>query len=181
MILRRTGRAPLRVGLAQYDGQMPEFGERRHNLEALCNVLQVLGNSHLYMALDQPRTALGVKADKVQRRSAAPSGVVAAGRAVLEKPPQEFSSLGTGRTRCGGTADPRARQGSLQRIGGEVVELVIILRFPLPVTDVRLVPDLPVPGLSLAATVPLGQVPREVIYQARPLVVIPGRVGPSRP
>src|SRR6516164_8672371 len=107
---------------------MAELRKRRHNLEAPRNVLQVPADSHLDVALDQPWTALGVKTDIVKRRSWTASGVVSAVCAVFEELAQELGSFAIGGAGGGRTADARPRQDCLQRLGTEVVQLLILLR-----------------------------------------------------
>ena len=56
-------------------------------------------------------------------------------------------AVGAGDVRA---ADAGGRQRALQAVGGVVVKLLVLFRRPLPVADVRLVPDLPVPALDFA-------------------------------
>ena len=59
--------------------------------EALVDGPQLIGDPHAHVAVDEPRRALGVEGDEVERRADLPGGVVRAAQAVLEEVAQERS------------------------------------------------------------------------------------------
>jgi hypothetical protein len=78
-----------------------------------------------------------------------------------------------------GAADAGGRERALHRVGGVIVKLEELLRRPLPVADVRLVPQLPVPALDLGAAILFDRVADPLKDQFRPLRVIARRVRPA--
>src|ERR1019366_1268911 len=66
-------------------------------------------------------------------------------------------------------------------VGGEVIKLVTFLGSSLPVTDVRLVPHLPIPALYFTRAISFRAMTRPLINQLRPGVIIFRRVGPASP
>src|SRR5207302_6816229 len=60
-----------------------------------------------------------------------------------------------GRSRAGRTANNRISQSGTNARNCIVVELVVLLRSSVPICDVRLVPNLEIPGTNLLLPVPL--------------------------
>src|SRR5687768_4970211 len=70
------------------------------------------------------------------------------------------------------------RERTLYGIGGEVIEFLEFLRRPLPVTDVRFIPKLPVPALHFSTPVPCDCMTHPLVDQLGPLGVIARRMRP---
>ena len=127
------------------------------------------------MAVQVLRRALGVEGDEVDRGALGAGGVVGAAQAVLEEVAQE-RVVPARRVR---PAYPGRGQGAAHGVHGVVVKLVELLGRPLPVADVGLVPDLPVPALHLGAAVLLDAVLDPLVDQLGPLGVVLRRMGPA--
>src|SRR2546428_2780207 len=84
-------------------------------------------------------------------------------------------------TAAGGvrTADLRRGQGAPHGVDSVVVQLAKFFGRPAPVADVRLVPDLPIPGLNLSAAVFIDAVFCPLEDEFRPLLVILRRISPT--
>jgi len=93
--------------------------------------------------------------------------------------PQIIRRLRIVRTGSGGTADARRRQRAFHRRGGVVVQPVVFLGRAFPVADVGFVPNLPIPGLDLAAAVTLDGMEHPLAHQLSPAGVVFRRVGPA--
>src|SRR6185436_4158296 len=110
---------------------------------------QLARDPHAHVPVDHFGPALGVEADEIERGAGTARGVVLPANAMLEKGSQELPGFlvpGTGGMR---SADARRWQRALHRVDGVVIELVVLLGRAFPITDVRLVPDFPKPGLDL--------------------------------
>ena len=130
------------------------------------------------MAVDEGWVALGVVADEVKwRAGAAGGGVFSVGAVVKELAQHSFRTAGVN-TGGGGTADKGAGNCFEDGRGGQVIEAVVLLRRTVPVGDVRLVPDFPVPVGSLCA-VTLAEVRGVGKDQPGPLGPVVGRVAPA--
>src|SRR5262245_48354458 len=114
--------------------------------------------------------------DKVEGRARLACCVVLTPQAMLQKVAGE-SPAATGRVR---TADARRGQRAADSGDGKIVKLVKLLGCAPPVADVRLVPNLPVPGFDLFAAVTIEAMPHPLINEFAPLVVVLGRIGPAR-
>src|SRR5689334_10801226 len=99
---------------------------------------------------------------------------------MLEETSQEGGRALTPWARGIRSPDPRRRQCAPDRIHRVVVELVILLGRALPISDIRLVPDLPQPRLHLCLSIALHAVSGPLKDEFGPLLVILGRVGPTR-
>src|SRR5690606_36562507 len=80
--------------------------------------------------------------------------------------------------RDGGPAYLRGGQHAAHTLDRDPVQLVELLRRAAPVEDVRLVPQLPQPGVHLLLAVPLQAVRGERRDQVAPAVKVAGRVRP---
>ena len=104
---------------------------------------------------------------------------VRAAQAVLEKRPEDAlgpRAVGSGDVR---SADAGGRQRALQAVRRVVVELLEFFGRPLPIPDVGLVPDLPIPALDFTLSVSLHRVRHPLGDELAPLVVVLRRMGPT--
>ena len=92
---------------------------------------------------------------------------------MVEKIAQEFSARAARRFRA---ADARGRQRAAHAVHGVVVEFEIIRARAVPVADVRLVPDLPIPLFDLGRAVSFDAMFRPLIDQLAPFRVILRRI-----
>src|SRR5438105_12780977 len=82
-------------------------------------------------------------------------------------------------SRCVGSADPDRGQCAAHGINGVVMQFKKFFRRAAPVTDVRLVPNLPIPRLHLCASIFFDAMFRPLADQLGPLLVIRWRIGPA--
>src|SRR5438477_12266006 len=82
-------------------------------------------------------------------------------------------------SRCISAANPCSGQGAAHGIDGVVMQFKKFFWRAAPVTDVRLIPDLPVPRLHFSAPIFLDAVFRPLVDQLGPLLVIRWRIGPA--
>src|SRR5437762_13568725 len=71
------------------------------------------------------------------------------------------------------------RQGAPHGVDGIIVQLAKFFRRSAPITDVRLVPDLPIPRFHFSASVFLEAVFRPLEDEFGPLLVILRRISPT--
>ena len=163
-------------------GVFLQLGERRDDAEAVRDGAELVADRP--SARGRPtnaRRALGVEADEVERRarscrsrSSCRAGSARGSRAGYCCVPR----AAPGPVTCG---PPMRAVGSARfsAVGGVVVELVELLRRAVPVADVRLVPDFPVPALDFALAVPLDRVAHPLVDELAPLVVVLRRIRPA--
>src|SRR5437667_96045 len=97
------------------------------------------------MPIRKGRRAFGMKGNKIDRRPDLSRYVIVAPQAMIEEFPCESSAA----TSSVCTPDFRRGQSAPHRIDGVIVEFAEFLRCAPPITNVGLVPDLPIPGLRL--------------------------------
>src|SRR5688572_6764494 len=73
---------------------------------------------------------------------------------------------------CGG-------QCALDSVNRIVIQFEIFFRSPLPVTDVRLIPQLPIPFFHFYFSIPVNTMECPLVNKFRPFVVVFWRVGPA--
>src|SRR5580658_9777619 len=120
-----------------------------------------------------------MKRNVVQWRSLFAGGIVRSAHNMLQKLAQERRRFLAARSRAGRAAYPYRRQRSLHRVGRIVVELLILFGAPLPVSDIRLVPNLPVPARYFLFAVLRHAVFHPLIDELRPFLVITRWLRPS--
>src|SRR6185369_2974853 len=108
---------------------------------------------------------LRMKRNKIERRAGLARGMVLSAEAVLEEFAREAAAA-AGRI---GPADAGRRQRPANGGDGIIVQLMKFLGRAAPVTDVRLVPNLPVPRFDLLAAVTLDAMPHPLLDQLAPL------------
>ena len=170
-----AGGAAFGVGLADDDGRLLQLGEGSDDRHRPVDHLQLARNSHLHVVVQEPRLALGMEGDEVERGTLRTGRVVRPAQAVLEEIAQE-RIVSARRVR---PAHPGRGQGAAHRVHGVVVELVELFGSSLPVADVGLVPDLPVPLLDFGAAVLLDGVLDPLVDELGPLPVVLRRIGPA--
>ena len=94
-----------------------------------------------------------MESDEVQMRTSPPVHIVFLVSAMVEEQAQEFGGLGRGGTGAVWTANTCLWQRPQSCINRKVVELEIFLWRSLPISDVRLVPYFPKPGLNLGIAI----------------------------
>src|SRR5579885_2645551 len=102
------------------------------------------------MPIHHLRPAFRMESDEIQRRARL--------LAMREKLAKEFARFLSRRTGAGRAADTRARQYLFHRRGSYVIESIVFLRRTVPVRNIRLVPDLEVPGGSRLRPIFFGDV-----------------------
>ena len=122
---------------------------RRDDLESLVQIAKLLFDPHHDVVLDEFRRSLGVETDEVQRRTGLAGDIVLSANRVIQKAAKEGCRPFA--RRAGGirTAHPRGRQRPFHRVGGVIVEFVILLGGAFPISDIGLVPHLPQPRVHL--------------------------------
>ena len=170
-----AGGAALGVGLADHDRLLLQLGEGRDDRHGPVDHLQLARDPHLHVAVEESRRALGVEGDEVDGGALPARGVVGTVQAVVEEIAQERIVPARGVW----PPHPRRGQGAPHRVDRVVVELVELLGSPLPVVDVGLVPDLPVPALHLGLAVLQGAVLDPPVDQLGPPGVVLRRMGPA--
>ncbi len=175
---RRAAGAAFRVRFSDENRTAFQLGERSDDLESFGQAPQLVLNPHHHRVGDEFWAAFGVKDNMVERRPCLPGSVVPAVQRMLQKAAQKRRRSRVRRARGVRPADVSRRKRALHGIGGEVVQLLIFLRRPLPVAAVRFVPHLPQPGLHLGLSVLLYAVLRPLVNQLRPFCVIFGRMRP---
>src|ERR1700728_3850331 len=99
--------------------------------------------------------------------------------AMFQERTQEFSGF-RGRRACAvRPAYTSIWQRAQNGVHGKIVELGIFLWRSFPISDIRLIPDLPQPRLHFGIAIPLAQMAHKVKNQFRPFLVILWRIGPS--
>src|SRR5262245_5356388 len=168
------------IGVAQ-------FGEGRHDPEAVGDRAKLVAHTHADVpcpgrrrgALDDARRALRVETDVVEWRTGPAGRVVRSAKAMFEEGSQNALrpvAVGPGHVR---STDASARQRALETVGRVIVQLLVFLRRPVPVADVGLVPDFPVPALDFTASVFLDRVLDPSRDQIAPPVVVLRRIAPA--
>src|SRR6185436_18760422 len=116
----------------------------------------------------------GVERDEVNGSADLSGGVVRSTEAVLDKIAGEAAAV------AGGVRAADARRGQCAAHGddGVIVQLEEFLGRSAPVTDIGLVPNLPVPRLDFGAPVFFEAVLRPLKNEFGPLFIILWRVGP---
>ena len=185
VVPRATGRPAVRVNLGQHalqigiarvfaDDRVAVLGMRDNLFHRWRILLAVLGIGAIAAPLD-------MKGHKVQRRAGLASHCIYPIGAVVQKLVEVGRGFAVGRgvgsaraTHAGGWA------GSFYRRGRVVIQHIKFFGCAFPVVaQVRLVPQLPIPGCDFGSTVALGAVPHQCVYQIIPLAVVLGRTGPT--
>ncbi len=99
---------------------------------------------------------------------------------MLQKCPQKVRRVFSRGSRRVRPADSRIRYRSQNSFCREVVQFEKFFARPLPIVDVRLVPDFPQPIIHLALAVSSLQMFREFIREFFPFLVILRRICPAR-
>src|ERR1700743_3268554 len=119
-----------------------------------------------------------MEADKCQRSTNVPCCGILAMRTVLEKLPQKILRSARPHPCNLGPTDFRIRQYLQNRSCRNVIELVILLRCPMPIVNVRLVPHLPKPCIHSSVAISLMQMLRPREDQRAPFCVVLWWVAP---
>src|SRR5579863_1971382 len=99
--------------------------------------------------------------------------------AMIQERTQELCGF-RGRGTCAvRTSNASIWQRPQNGVRGKIIELEIFLWRSFPISDIRLIPDLPQPSLHFGIAVPLAQVSDKLKNQFRPFLVILRWVGPS--
>src|SRR6185369_7424202 len=101
------------------------------------------------MAVDKPGGALGMKGNKIQRRALRAGRIILSPQTVLEKITHELPATAGGVR----TTNPRRRQRPPHAGNRKVMKFAEFLRRAPPITDVRFVPNLPVPLLDFSPAI----------------------------
>src|SRR5713226_10407086 len=115
------------------------------------------------MAVDDRWPPFGVIGDEVEGGSCRAGRVIPTRRAVLQELTQEGGGSWIRRTGRCRPANPGGRKRALHRAGREVVQLVKFFRRAMPVSAVRLAPNLPVPQLDVCAAVSFDRMPNPLV------------------
>ena len=147
-----AGRTAFRIRFADHDRDALQLWKRGGNLETVGDRAQLVVDAHPDVTVHDARRALGVKRHEIERRAGLAGRVVRAAQTMLDEARQD--ALGALAVRTGDmrAADARGRQRALQAVGRVVVQLLELFGRAAPVTDVRLVPDLPIPALDFVAS-----------------------------
>ncbi len=176
----RTRRAPFGIGLADDDGRVLQFWKGRDDGEAVGDGAKLIADAHAHMAIRRHlRRPFRVKRDEIQRRADVPRRVVRAVETVLDEVAQDGLRARAVWARDFRAADLRGRQGALEPVGGEVVQLHELFGCAVPVTDVRLVPDFPPPCVHFTPAVLRCDMTTDLVNQLAPLCVVRRRVRPA--
>src|SRR5438105_14404671 len=103
-----------------------------------------------------------MKANKVEGRSGLAGCIVHSIRTMIEKRAEEICRAIISGARAIRPADTCAGHGAAYRVGRKVIELEVFLRRSMPIENVRLVPNFPVPGFYCRVAVPFAQVLRKL-------------------
>ena len=151
------------------------------DFEATFEVVEVPAHGHFRVALNNSGSSLGMKRNEIERYATFSGGVIRPPLAVLEEASQELRSLDSRRAGSSRTPDARRRQRALHSVSGEVVQLPILFRRSLPISNVGFIPHFPIPRLDLASAVSLYTVQHPLPDQLSPFSVILRRISPPRP
>ena len=171
-----AGGASFRIGLADDDGRVGEFRIAGDDGEGTVDVAELAGNAHLHAAVDVARFALRVEGNEIRGRAGLAGGGVFSLHAVVEKALEEIPARTAGEV---GTADFRSGDGAADRLDRVVVEFEELVAGAAPVTDVWLVPGLPIPLEHLVPAVFLHRMFRPLIDKLLPLRPVLRRIGPA--
>ena len=84
-----------------------------------------------------------MKGDEVESRAGRARGIVLSMSTVLKKKTQEIFRLVVSRAGAVRTTNARSRYRTTDCVGGNVMQLEVVFGSPVPIENVRLVPDLP--------------------------------------
>src|SRR5580698_5347107 len=154
---------------------MDIFRIPRDNSEASLGCIQLIHNPHAHMPFHERWLALGMERNKIKRnRRAVRRALVVL--AMLQKAIQKCPSFLRVRSRACRSANHRIWQRRSYTRYRVVIELEILGRRAVPVSDIRLIPHLEVPRTDLLPSIALHKVLNELSYQFAPHRIVFGRI-----
>src|SRR5205814_10560144 len=119
-----AGSTAVGIRLTNDDGFTFQLRIRGDDLKAGVDRAELIGDAHLHMTIGKLWRALGMKGNKIERRTLRAGRVIRTLQTVLEKVTHELSAAPGGI----GTTNPRRRQRPAHTRNRKVVELTKFLR-----------------------------------------------------